>query len=298
VSVFALASGEMKAPLCHQEIAAVVSRVQRPSPSTVNCSYVHYTQTGDIQWVQQQIPLCADSGKVSNGQPRSFYSQKHLAFYWVSGTGQFLWQISVRDGTKAQIAQLPGRYNFTLGIAKLNTTVAVVTQDAVYSMLDGAALGPMSQTGFLSVYHITRAAVMTTDGDNIYIADGATLYTYINNEVSSFVLQSPITQVSVMQWVHTHHRLLMVSNSVVYIVPPTAESQTPEKILALNPAVDGTLLNTVDGFTGRPDWYYVSTEPNKTETKLFRVDLKMKAHVDRGFRVDVVGVEGNIQFFF
>jgi len=291
--VFALAAAQHNnpAPNCHQELGAVLARVANPTPSSVNCSYVHYSQAGAIQWVRQQQTYCADSGKVSNGIPRTAYSQKHLAFYWVSGTGQFLWQIGVRDGSSAQIAQLPGRYNYTLGIAKLNTSVVFVTTDAVYTMVDGSPLQPMTQTGFLAAYKISKQAVMASDGNNIYIADGATLFTFNNNEVSSFVVK-PMTQMVVLQWAPSCKKLLTVSDNIVYLFQPNPEATQPsETVVTLPFTADSSLLNTIDAFTGRPEWYYVQGG------LLHRVDINKHAHIDAGHKIDAVGMLGNIQFF-
>jgi len=277
----------MEAPLCHQELGAILARVQQPTPTSVNCSFVHYTQQGGLQWINQGIPACADVSSRSTGVAHTALCDKNLAFYWVSGSGQFVWQFGMRGGQYAQMATLPNRYNFTIGIAKLNDSFALVTTDAVYTLPDKSPAGaPLVQQGFLSFFRISKNAVIAYSGNVIYIADGATLFTYQNGEVLSNSQVKPLTQIADMQFIVPLSKLLLTSQDKVYLLDPTVATNAPKLVTTLPASSGAARVNTVD----RDMWLFVDNG------KLFNLNLK-SGNVNKGVTIDIVGLLGYIQYF-
>jgi len=278
-----------EAPLCHQELAAIVARVQKPNPFSVNCSYVHYTQTGQLQWIKEEIDCCFDVSTRSNGVPHSTIGGPDgLQFFWVSGSGLYIWQFSARDGTFTRRGTLPDRYNFTIGLAKLAHSFAVVTQDAVYTLKDDAPHESMVvQTGFLAFQGITRNAVVASYADTIFIANGGTLLTFVNGEVQNQFLVKPLTQIADMQWIAPLRKLLVTNHNQVFLIDTTPMTSPPNAIFNLPTTTTGPRVNTVD----RIFWIYIDSG------RMYKLDTQNGKLDPANFAIDVTGLLGYAQYF-
>jgi hypothetical protein len=112
-----------------------LSAVFKSSPGDFsNCTFVHINvQTAEISKVSA-ITACADRNPNLSSIARNYYDAASGLFYFVTGSGKYLWAIDVSNGIEYNVAALPKGIGSALGFSQAPTgTLYLAGTNALFS---------------------------------------------------------------------------------------------------------------------------------------------------------------------
>jgi len=117
------------APNCGGILAGIADN----GGDVTNCSWLDFAQPSGKVTRTVPITICQDRGSSSNGTAQSIFSFDEHAYFFVTGSGRYVWWVDDSTVEIKQWAEFPASYGFTVGIQAIaDQGLYILTTSALY----------------------------------------------------------------------------------------------------------------------------------------------------------------------